>query len=119
MVKVIAQMRNPRRGHDAQGKLKKVRLDRYNEGYANFLAPMRMKKIEHLASTDETYKELKLYDNALLKPETVTYLTPEWDEMVPFPNSESSQSYMSQYFAIANLCYSLEDTLQRLWPLRL
>lgn len=86
MIKVIAQMRNPRRGHDAQGRLKRVNLDKFNEGYANFMAPMRMDKIACLAKTDERYRAI--YDGDVLKPATDTFLTPEWDEMVPFPNSK-------------------------------
>jgi hypothetical protein len=31
----------------------------------------------------------QIYTDKLLKPETETFLTAEWDEMVPFPNSES------------------------------
>lgn len=45
MIKVLAQMKNLRRGHDAQGRLKKINIDSTYEGYANFMAPMRMKKI--------------------------------------------------------------------------
>ena len=37
MVKFIAQMKNPRRGHDAQGKLKKINLGWTAEGYSNFM----------------------------------------------------------------------------------
>lgn len=86
-------MRNPRRGHDAQGRLKKVRLDRFNEGYSEFLAPMRMRKIAHLAEQKVAgYSDV--YDKDLLKPATDTYLTPEWDEMVPFPNSKLPYEHM-------------------------
>jgi hypothetical protein len=70
MIKFIAEMRNPRRGHDAQGRLKRIHLDSVAEGYANYMAPMRVKRIE---------------DDKLLNPETDTYLTPTWDEFVPFP----------------------------------
>lgn len=43
MIKTIAQMKNPRRGHDAQGRLKKVNIDASAEGYSNFMAPMRVR----------------------------------------------------------------------------
>lgn len=84
MIKVIAQMKNPRRGHDAQGLLKKVKLDASSEGYSNFMAPMRIQRIAH----ESTGVAGGVYTEEILKPATDTYLTPEWDEMVPFPNSE-------------------------------
>ncbi|KAK5080999.1 hypothetical protein LTR05_008316 [Lithohypha guttulata] len=83
MIKVIAQMKNPRRGHDAQGLLKKVRLDASSEGYSNFMAPMRIQRIAHESSGVAG----SIYTEKILKPATDTYLTPEWDEMVPFPNT--------------------------------
>lgn len=86
MIQTIAQMRNPRRGHDAQGRLKRVRIDKSTEGYSNFVAPMYMEKIEHLADKNPGEWE-KLFTKKVLKPETETYLTAEWDEMVPFPNT--------------------------------
>ena len=86
MVKFIAQMKNPRRGHDAQGRLKKVNLHWTAEGYSNFMAPMRMDRIaeqvKHLPPDDP---DKHIFTMEVLKPETDTYLTPSWDEMVPFP----------------------------------
>ena len=122
MVKVLAQMKNIRRGHDAQGRLKKVRIDQTYEGYANFMAPMRMTRIERdvkLAKAKEeeeaekkrktgttVYEDQKLkkdlanvFDVHILKPSTETFLTAEWDEMIPFPTSRSS------FFARPSLLY--------------
>lgn len=86
MVKFIAQMKNPRRGHDAQGKLKRINLGWTAEGYSNFMAPARMdwiaEQVERLKEGDENKK---IFTDKVLKPETDTYLTPNWDEMVPFP----------------------------------
>ncbi|KAI9705161.1 MAG: hypothetical protein M1820_005308 [Bogoriella megaspora] len=86
MVKFIAQMKNPRRGHDAQGRLKKVNLHWTAEGYSNFMAPMRIDRIaeqvKHLPPNDP---DKNIFTMKVLKPETDTYLTPSWDEMVPFP----------------------------------
>lgn len=94
MVRTVALMRNPRRGHDAQGKLKRVKFDSSAEGYSNYMAPMRMQRIaQQTAMTDrDTHK---VYDDSkILRPAVDTYLTPEWDEFVPFPNSECAGSYI-------------------------
>jgi hypothetical protein len=79
MVKFVAQMKNVRRGHDAQGKLKRVRIDSTAEGYANYMAPMRVRWIR------KHDPNKVVFSDDILKPETDTYLTPTWDEMVPFP----------------------------------
>ena len=107
MIKVVAQLKNLRRGHDTQGRLKRFRIDQTSEGYANFMAPMRVEEIRREAKrqkTDEvdtlthsnSYQaeawETKkdIFDDDILKPQTDTYLTAEWDEMIPFPTSTSS-----------------------------
>ena len=41
MIKVLGQLKNLRRSHDTQGKLKRIRVDQTSEGYANFMALMR------------------------------------------------------------------------------
>jgi hypothetical protein len=86
MIKFIAQMKNPRRGHDAQGKLKKIHLDPSPEGYSNFMAPGRVRwikeQVERLPADDP---DRDIFTEDILKPEADTYLTPTWDEMVPFP----------------------------------
>ena len=91
MVKVVAQMKNARRGHDAQGRVKKVNLDSSSEGYSNFMAPMRIERIscQTKMAKGDTHN---IYNDDILRPATDTYLTAEWDEMVPFPNSTSSNS---------------------------
>ncbi|KAK0388546.1 hypothetical protein NLU13_4789 [Sarocladium strictum] len=85
MVKFIAQMKNPRRGHDAQGKLKKVRIDESAEGYANYMAPMRVERIRVQTLPLPKDARDKIFSDDVLRPTTDTYLTPNWDEMVPFP----------------------------------
>ena len=87
MIRTIAQMRNPRRGHDAQGHLKKVNLDASAEGYSNFMAPMRMARIAQQVKMADDQDTDKTYTDQILRPATETYLTAEWDEFVPFPNT--------------------------------
>lgn len=100
MIKVLAQMKDLRRGHDTQGKTKKINLDSAYEGYSNYMAPMRMREIEFEVKrrkeeaekngdTEEVTRLGRLFNTKVMKPLTYTYLTPEWDEMVPFPTSES------------------------------
>ena len=103
MIKVLGQMRNLRRGHDSQGQLKKIEVDQSYEGYSSFMAPQRMEQILRDVM-NERQRETKPTDTAemtdrkrqaedmqidrrVLKPRTDTYLTPEWDEMIPFPTS--------------------------------
>ena len=90
MIKVLAQMKNLRRGHDTQGRLKKIDIDQTYEGYANFMAPARMEKIRCEVEKANSKAGNKVFDERILKPRTETYLTPEWDEMIPFPTSKSS-----------------------------
>ncbi|KAF5587632.1 linoleate diol synthase [Fusarium subglutinans] len=86
MIKFVAQMKNPRRGHDAQGKLKKINLDSTPEGYANYMAPGRVSWIQQQAKKLESPGEVKdIVTDGILRPQTDTYLTPTWDEFVPFP----------------------------------
>ena len=104
MIKVLGQLKNLRRGHDAQGKLKRIWVDQTSEGYANFMAPMRVEEIRREAkrqNTDEVNGLIKtdayqakawetkrdIFNDDVLKPQTDTYLTAEWDEMIPFPTS--------------------------------
>ena len=75
MVKVLAQTKNLRRGHDAQGRLKRVNMDASYEAYSNYIAPLRMREIQ--LKTGRTFREHK--------PPSQTYLTPEWDELIPWP----------------------------------
>ncbi|KAK3380521.1 putative prostaglandin G/H synthase 2/cyclooxygenase 2, pgh2/cox2 [Lasiosphaeria ovina] len=85
MIKFIAQMKNPRRGHDTQGRLKRIHLDSIAEGYANYMAPMRVKRIEEQVKHLEEKEAKMIFTDKLLRPEVDTYLTPTWDEFVPFP----------------------------------
>ncbi|KAK7981309.1 hypothetical protein PG996_008998 [Apiospora saccharicola] len=82
MTRFAAQMRNPRRGHDAQGRLKRIPLDSTREGYAHFMAPERLdwiqrQQVKGLEDGDE------IWIDYVLQPKTDTYLTPTWDEFVP------------------------------------
>ena len=120
MIKVVAQMRNLRRGHTSQGHVKKIQIDQTYEGYANFMAKERMQmiasdvkqapsRLEYLrknkksnmsAEDSETFKAdekllerqiedaPKVFNTDILKPKVDTYLTAEWDEMIPFPTSK-------------------------------
>lgn len=141
MIKAFAQMRNLRRGHDTQGRLKKIDIDETSQGYANFVAPLRIveirdnvqkelfgpkdkmpekaplnkaeeeaKRARALADPIRAEKEAiaeqevaeakaerahedakKLEDilsSQVFQPQTDMFLTPEWDEMVPFPTSK-------------------------------
>ncbi|KAK2616823.1 hypothetical protein QQS21_000200 [Conoideocrella luteorostrata] len=85
MIKFIAQMKNPRRGHDAQGRLKRVRLDSTPEGYANYMAPMRVRWIKEQVRLLKDEEAKRIFTDDILRPEADTYLTPTWDEFVPFP----------------------------------
>ncbi|KAF4339201.1 linoleate diol synthase [Fusarium beomiforme] len=86
MIKFVAQMKNPRRGHDAQGELKKINLDYTPEGYANYMAPGRVGWIEKQVEKLHNHNLAdEIFNHDVLRPETDTYLTPTWDEFVPFP----------------------------------
>ncbi|KAF7545463.1 hypothetical protein G7Z17_g9144 [Cylindrodendrum hubeiense] len=110
MVRVLARMKDLRRGHDTQGKFRRVNIDAQYEGYSNYMAPMRMReislKVKHglevleknkpksTDGTDALKKYMKekerleeIFKAEKLKPATYTYLTPEWDEMIPFPTT--------------------------------
>ncbi|KAI1159060.1 heme peroxidase [Nemania serpens] len=87
MIRLVAQMRNPRRGHDTQGFVKKVRLDYTSEGYANYMAPMRLSHIAAQVRAHRGDSNAKVYSDRVLRPGTDTYMTPTWGEMVPFPTT--------------------------------
>jgi len=87
MLKLLARMKNLRRGHDTQGRLKQVKIDASIQGYANYMAPMRMTAIQRKIEKEQGDKCLDSF-NEVLTPTTLSYLTPEWDELVPFPTSK-------------------------------
>lgn len=73
-------------------------------------------------SQEEAYKqdaeELKtILDAKVLQPETETYLTPEWDEMVPFPSSTCSPNPYIHGDLAPNISTisSMENAVRRLW----
>jgi hypothetical protein len=133
MIKAVAQMRNLRRGHDTQGRLKRLYLDSSSEGYSNFMAPLRMKMVdadaEYVRKHSSAEEADKIFTKDILRPSTDTYLTPEWDEFVPFPTSKStyfSHSYclllsplLSHSDKFTNSLLSMENPLRRLWALHL
>jgi hypothetical protein len=99
MITTLAQLKNLRRGHDAQGRLKQLNLKSSTEGYANFMAPMRVKQIaQKISDARKKAQEAKdleedarlkdIYNTDILKPGISVYMTPEWNEMVPFPTSK-------------------------------
>lgn len=96
MIRTVAFMRNPRRGHDGQGRLKRVKYDSSAEGYSNYMAPMRMERIAQQTKLTDRDTD-KIYTADLLRPSVDTYLTPEWDEYVPFPNSKSHDLWSGYY----------------------
>ncbi len=125
MIKTIAQMKNPRRGHDAQGRLKEVNIDASAEGYSNFMAPMRMTRISRQVDMIKENTD-DIYTDKILRPATDTFLTAEWDEMIPFPNSKLSFSFFpirSNYLLLITYkltaLFSLENPLRRLRQVRL
>ncbi|KAK2678791.1 hypothetical protein RAB80_003972 [Fusarium oxysporum f. sp. vasinfectum] len=72
MIKFVAQMKNPRRGHDAQGKLKKINLDSTPEGYANYMAPGRVSWIEQQVKKLDDHKEAdEIFTDGILRPQTI------------------------------------------------
>ncbi|KAI1844345.1 hypothetical protein JX266_009439 [Neoarthrinium moseri] len=84
-IKFVAQMKNPCPGHSTQGKLKKIHLDSTLEGYANYMAPMRVSWIKEQVKSFKPEEAKRILTDDTLKPEDDKYLTPTWDELVPFP----------------------------------
>lgn len=82
------------------------------------MAPMRMKKIGHdvkkarevanialeaaVTTEEKTAAEKNLeyldaiFNTDILKPAADTYLSPEWDELLPFPTSEFNISCVAE-----------------------
>lgn len=104
MISVLATLKNLRRGHDTQGRLKSVRVGSAAETYVNYMAPARVQHIAHeveakiaaiqadASKSEETKAEeiaewRTVYTGDILCPETATFLSPEWDELLPFPTT--------------------------------
>lgn len=168
MIKVFAQMRNLRRGHDTQGRLKKINIDETSQGYANFVAPLRIVEIhdnvqrelfgpkdkmtekapfnkaeeeakraraladpiraeketkaEHEAAEakaerahEDAEKLVDILSSQAFQPQTDMFLTPEWDEMVPYPTSKFCASQLFLVSSLIRLTFSLEGPFRRLW----
>ncbi|KAJ4309604.1 hypothetical protein N0V84_011417 [Fusarium piperis] len=128
MVKVLAQLKNLRRGHDTQGMNKKINIDASAEGYSNYMAPMRMTEIQMKVAalkddaSEEEKKELsRLFNERPMRPAVCTYLTAEWDEMLPFPttwklrfNGYGVSDYSKDDFAVLRV-YKLRDDIQPMY----
>jgi len=102
IIKVFAQMKNLRTAHDSQGRLKKVSVLQAYETYANYMAPMRVEaihrklhdKLQTLVDESEDKVHVKKAETAkellahkMTNPSSTTFLTPEWDEFIPFPQT--------------------------------
>jgi len=86
MIKFIALTRNTRRGPAAQGELKRVHLEPTLEGYANYMAPERVEWIKkQVGELGDRRKASRIFNDKVFRPGFDTYLTPAWDEYVPFP----------------------------------
>ncbi|KAK2025349.1 linoleate diol synthase [Colletotrichum zoysiae] len=86
MIKFIALTRNTRRGPAAQGKLKRVHLEATAEGYANYMAPQRVEWIKNQAHKMKDHDKASLiFNKKVFQPKLDLYMTPAWDEYVPFP----------------------------------
>lgn len=119
MIKVLAQLKDLRRGHTAQGHLKKIALDSSYATYTNFMAPQRIRQIntqvrakiaeaKEAADLTTAEKLKKTYNLDRLRcPATDTYMTPEWDEMIPFPTT-----WKVRFNGFGKSTYGGED-----WPL--
>ncbi|KAK2051536.1 linoleate diol synthase [Colletotrichum caudatum] len=88
MIKFIALTRNTRRGPAAQGQLKRVHLEPTSEGYANYMAPERVERIKkQVGELGDPSKASGIFNDDVFRPGFDTYLTPSWDEYVPFPTT--------------------------------
>ena len=104
MISVLATLKNLRRGHDAQGHIKRIQIGSASETYENYMAPARVQYIAHQVETKisaiqaDTTKSAEakaaeiaqwraVYGGDILCPETATFLSPEWDEFLPFPTT--------------------------------
>ena len=114
MIKAAAQMKNLRRGNNTQGYLKRIKLDSSSEGYSNFMAPLRMKMVEadaeYVRKHPNGQNPDEVFNKRILRPSTDTYLTPEWDEFVPFPTSKLTHTFDIQYSSSASPKFNLNPT---------
>ncbi|KAK6346772.1 hypothetical protein TWF696_006881 [Orbilia brochopaga] len=85
MFKVMGQMKFLRQGHDSQGRLKAVNNSPSYGNLANRLAPSKFRAA--LASLRERARKENTGESFDTQPESYTYMTPEWDETMPFPNT--------------------------------
>ncbi|KAF3904876.1 hypothetical protein ABW20_dc0106815 [Dactylellina cionopaga] len=86
MFKVMGQMKLLRQGHDSQGRLKMVNNNPSYGHLANRMAPKIFKAT--VGELRERAKKNNTGESFDTPPESYTYLTPEWDETMPFPNSK-------------------------------
>ncbi|KAF3937371.1 hypothetical protein ABW19_dt0205244 [Dactylella cylindrospora] len=94
MFKVMGQMNLLRQGHDSQGRLKSINNSPSYGNLANRIAPKDLKlKMVDLRKRAQDEKNANkgnpsyIFESFDTQPESYTYLTPEWDETMPFPNT--------------------------------
>ncbi|KAF3903067.1 hypothetical protein ABW21_db0201283 [Orbilia brochopaga] len=85
MFKVMGQMKLLRQGHDSQGRLKAVNNSPSYGNLANRLAPSKFRVA--LGQLQERARKENTGESFDTQPESYTYMTPEWDETMPFPNT--------------------------------
>ncbi|KAF3908286.1 hypothetical protein AA313_de0206127 [Arthrobotrys entomopaga] len=85
MFKILGQLKYLRQGHDSQGRLKTVNNSPSYGHLANRMSPRDFRAtMTGLRQRAETNNTGESFDRA---PDSYTYLTPEWDETLPFPNT--------------------------------
>ncbi|KAK6343416.1 hypothetical protein TWF730_011005 [Orbilia blumenaviensis] len=85
MFKTLGRMKYLRQGHDSQGRLKSVNNNPSYGHLANRMAPKVFKA--NMAKLKVRARETGGKESFDTAPESYTYLTPEWDETMPFPNT--------------------------------
>ncbi|KAK6537517.1 hypothetical protein TWF694_011700 [Orbilia ellipsospora] len=85
MFKILGQLKYLRQGHDSQGRLKTVNNSPSYGHLANRMAPKDFRDtMAALRARAQTKNTGESFDTT---PDSYTYLTPEWDETLPFPNT--------------------------------
>ena len=95
----------------ADGRIRMIKRDaenakdeyeRYNGGKnASAKTEGTLDEEAHQKFLEQRVKDAKVFDSKVLKPKQDTYLTAEWDEMVPFPTSTCPTSLLPPFFRLA------------------
>ena len=102
MFALLSCMRNLRQGHDRQGKLKEVDNNPSYRNLNDYYAPDDVKswteqlKAQEQRTEKDPTRGQRVWESFDTKPGPTTYLTPEWDETIPFPNSKILGSHISE-----------------------